>query len=119
MVAAGGSWPGNVPSHRAWEGKGLCLQVGGAPAGGPAVSCWESLWGGVPPEGSLECSLSCAWGGGFGAAPSNLLVTPTPTYTAVAGLSQTSHKDTFIHLSHLLVPTWCQALARGVPGLPG
>lgn len=54
-------------------------------------------------------------GGGFGIQPS-LLVTPTPTYTALAGPSQ---KDTFIHSTHLSVPTLYQALAYSVPGLPG
>ena len=41
------------------------------------------------------------------------------SHLALAGLSQASQKDTSIRSGHLLVPTLCQALARGVPGLPG
>lgn len=100
---------GPVPPH-GQSGKWLQLGAAGqgmSPAAGPGkeraygfrwAGCWPVGWlcpavracgVGLPPEGSLECSLSCPWGGGFGAAPSNVLVTPTPTYTSVAGLSQT------------------------------
>lgn len=80
----------------------------------------QSAW-----DGRARCEPGVLWsgaaGGGLFWRTLKTFGHPAPSYTALAGPSQPSRKDTFIHSRCLLAPPSCQALvlARGVLGRPG